>query len=92
MTTLFLGALAAVYAWTRPGPAPLLPAAGEEQEIRAANVRSHVEFLAHDALLGRKSGSRDEAIAAAYVGATLRRWGVEPAGDPGRGGRTFLQV
>jgi Peptidase family M28 len=32
---------------------------------------------------GRQSGSRDEWIAAAYIGAQLRRWGIEPLGDDG---------
>src|SRR5437879_10657375 len=51
--------------------------------ITEASVRSHMEFLASDALNGRGSGTRDEWIAAAYIGAQLRRWGIEPLGDEG---------
>lgn len=51
--------------------------------ITEASVRGHLEFLAGDALNGRGSGTRDEWIAAAYIGAQLRRWGVEPLGDDG---------
>lgn len=46
-------------------------------------MKSHLEFLAGDALNGRGSGSRDEWIAAAYVAAHMRRWGLEPLGDDG---------
>ncbi len=40
-------------------------------------------FLASDALNGRGSGTRDEWIAASYIGSQLQRWGVEPLGDAG---------
>lgn len=42
-----------------------------------------MEFLAGDALNGRGSGTRDEWIAAAYIGAHMRRLGLEPMGDAG---------
>jgi hypothetical protein len=51
--------------------------------INEASVRSHMEFLASDALNGRGSGTRDEWIAAAYLAAQMRKWGVEPLGDDG---------
>ena len=51
--------------------------------ITEASVRAHMEFLAGDALNGRGSGTRDEWIAAAYIGSQLRRWGIEPLGDDG---------
>lgn len=47
------------------------------------SVRAHMEFLASDALDGRGSGTRDEHIAATYVGARLRSYGLEPMGDAG---------
>jgi hypothetical protein len=56
--------------------------------VTEASVRGHMEFLASDALSGRGSGTRDEWIAATYVAAQLRRWGIEPLGD--RGG--YLQA
>jgi peptidase M28-like protein len=40
-------------------------------------------FLAADALNGRGSGTRDEWIAATYIGSQLERWGIEPLGDAG---------
>ena len=52
-------------------------------EITEASVRSHMEFLASDALNGRGSGTRDEWIAASYLSAQMRKWGLEPLGDAG---------
>ena len=46
-------------------------------------MRSHMEFLASDAMNGRGSGTRDEWIAAAYLAAQMRKWGLEPLGDDG---------
>ena len=42
-----------------------------------------MEFLASDALNGRGSGTRDEWIAATYIAAQFRGWGLEPIGDAG---------
>ena len=47
------------------------------------SVRSHMEFLASDALAGRGSGTRDEWIAATYIAAQMRRFGLEPLGGDG---------
>ncbi|HEX6976484.1 MAG TPA: M20/M25/M40 family metallo-hydrolase [Vicinamibacterales bacterium] len=57
--------------------------AQKASNISEASVRSHMEFLASDALNGRGSGTRDEWIAAAYIASQLRRWGIEPLGDNG---------
>ena len=48
-----------------------------------ASLRAHVEFLASDALNGRGSGTRDERIAAEYVGNHFRRLGFAPADSSG---------
>ena len=40
-------------------------------------------FLASDALNGRGSGTRDEWIAAEYLGSRMLGWGLEPLGDAG---------
>jgi hypothetical protein len=40
-------------------------------------------FLAGDAMNGRGSGTRDEWIAASYLGAQMQQWGLEPLGDNG---------
>ncbi len=57
--------------------------AQKARDISDASVRSHMEFLASDALNGRGSGTRDEWLAATYIAAQLRRWGIEPLGDGG---------
>jgi hypothetical protein len=49
--------------------------------ITETSVRAHLEFLASDALNGRGSGTRDEWLAAEYIGSQLRLWGLEPFGD-----------
>jgi len=59
------------------------PAALVASPIAEAAVRGHMAFLASDALNGRASGSRDEWIAAAYLGAQMQAWGLEPLGDAG---------
>jgi Zn-dependent M28 family amino/carboxypeptidase len=51
--------------------------------VSEASVRAHLEFLASDALNGRGSGTRDEQIAAEYVGAQFRRLGFKPGGAGG---------
>lgn len=45
---------------------------------REQAIRAHMEMLAGDALQGRRSGTRDEWIAAEYVASQLRQWGIEP--------------
>ncbi|MCI0356728.1 MAG: M20/M25/M40 family metallo-hydrolase [Acidobacteria bacterium] len=51
--------------------------------LRERSVRAHLEFLAADALRGRGSGSRDELVAATYVAAQLRQYGLQPLGEEG---------
>ena len=55
-------------------PIPVETASKAESRITEASVLGHLEFLAGDALNGRGSGTRDEWIAATYIGAQLRRW------------------
>jgi hypothetical protein len=64
-------------------PAAVETASKPASRITEASVRSHMEFLASDALNGRGSGTRDEWIAATYIGSQMRRWGIEPLGDDG---------
>ena len=59
------------------------PRGDKAEVITETSVRAHMTFLAGDALNGRGSGTRDEWIAAAYIGAQMRRWGIEPLGDNG---------
>src|SRR5215208_8524266 len=46
-------------------------------------VRAHLEFLADDALEGRRPGTRGGELAAKYIAAQFERLGLEPAGDSG---------
>lgn len=46
-------------------------------------LRSHLEFLASDALEGRGTGARGGRLAASYVAAQFERLGLEPAGENG---------
>ena len=46
-------------------------------------LRSHTEFLADDALEGRRPGTRGGKLAARYIAAEFQRMGLKPAGDSG---------
>jgi Zn-dependent M28 family amino/carboxypeptidase len=46
-------------------------------------VRAHLEFLADDALEGRRPGTRGGELAAKYIAAQFQRLGLEPVGDSG---------
>jgi Zn-dependent M28 family amino/carboxypeptidase len=46
-------------------------------------MRRHVEYLASDALEGRGTGTRGEALATAYVAQLFESFGLEPAGTNG---------
>ena len=58
-----------------------------QSTITERSVAAHEMFLASDALQGRGSATRDEAIAAAYVGSEFHSYGLTPA--PGMTG--YLQ-
>lgn len=70
--------IAALYGQSAKPTAP-----GQNWTVRPEWVRSHEEFLASDALQGRGSGTRDEWVAATYIGSELREFGVEPAAEDG---------
>ena len=61
---------------------PALPESADQPEI-ARSVRTHMDYLAGDALGGRGSGTPQERQAADYVGEELKRYGVVAAGDSG---------
>jgi Tol biopolymer transport system component len=56
-----------------PAPAPLL-----SPEIKADDIRTHVEYLASDALEGRKTGEPGARKAAEYLAAQLESLGLDP--------------
>jgi len=59
--------------------------------ITADELLAHVRFLADDRLEGRMTGEKGCEEAAQYVAATFAEIGLEPGGDRGLIGRTFLQ-
>jgi hypothetical protein len=64
-------------------PAPPKPAFGNTDGITAEQLRNHLEFIASDELEGRDTPSRGLDIAALYIAAHLKRFGIKPAGDNG---------
>jgi aminopeptidase YwaD len=68
--------------------AALASPAVAQSTITERSVAAHEAFLASDALQGRGSATRDEAIAAAYVASEFQSYGLKPA--PGMGG--YLQA
>lgn len=64
-------------------------AAGEfNVHVNSHAIRAHAEFLASDLLEGRAAGSRGYDLAAAYVAAQFRQFGLAPLGD----GDSYLQA
>jgi hypothetical protein len=65
----------------------LLPAVAEQQKKVAFDGQAAfdiVKVLSTDAMLGRKSGEPGGQMAADYITAKLKEWGVDPAGPNGR--------
>src|SRR5262245_33992772 len=53
-------------------------------DIRAADLRAHIAFLASDELQGREAGTRFNDIAACYVAREFERLGLMRVCDQGR--------
>ena len=69
---------------TATSPRTVEPVASTtDLEVLQRRIDAHLRFLASDALNGRGSGTRDEWIAATYIGAQLAALGLEPMGDDG---------
>ena len=64
-------------------PAAKSPVRVAQQKVCSACIQAHEEFLASDAMQGRGSGTHDELVAATYIAAELRAYGIAPAGDNG---------
>src|SRR5215217_5975158 len=64
-------------------PAPSRDGATVARAVDSRIVRAHLEFLADDALEGRRPGTRGGELAAKYIAAQFERLGLEPAGDSG---------
>jgi Zn-dependent M28 family amino/carboxypeptidase len=64
--------------------APVTPTAARvAAAVDSTVLRAHLEFLADDALEGRRPGTRGGDIAAKYIAAQFQRLGLQPAGDSG---------
>lgn len=72
--------LAAVEDLTAQTPAQAARVAGA---VDPKVLRAHLEFLADDALEGRRPGTRGGELAAKYIATQFERMGLEPVGDSG---------
>lgn len=52
-------------------------------EPSAANLKSHIEYLASDSLQGRRTGTEGERLAAAYIANAFEAIGLQPKGTNG---------
>ena len=69
---------------TAQQPAPVArPADRVAAAVDTTVLRAHLEFLADDALEGRRPGTRGGKLAARYIAAQFQRLGLQPAGDSG---------
>ena len=59
--------------------APALRAQDTSPEITAAELTTHIKYLASDALEGRGSGSKGNQQAALYIEGLLQKYGINPA-------------
>ncbi len=81
-TALLLGGCAS-RSTAPPAAAPVVSAPALDMPLLERRIAAHMQFLASDALNGRGSGTRDEWIAATYIGSQLAALGLEPMGDDG---------
>ena len=66
-----------------PGRSAGIPQTQTSPAITAADIRSHVEYLASEQLQGRLTGTEGEIKATAYVADHFKKLGIEPGGDRG---------
>jgi Zn-dependent M28 family amino/carboxypeptidase len=64
-------------------PAGNQAAASVARAVDSKVLRAHLEFLADDALEGRRPGTRGGDLTAKYIAAQFARLGLEPAGESG---------
>ena len=50
-------------------------------DIRASDIRQHIEFLASEQMQGRRSGTAGEQRATQYIASVLESIGLQPGGD-----------
>jgi Zn-dependent M28 family amino/carboxypeptidase len=86
LTRLGATMLAAFISVTAAAQQPAAKSSGASRVAQAVDahvLRAHLEFLADDALEGRRPGTRGGDLAAKYIAAQFERLGLEPAGDSG---------
>jgi Zn-dependent M28 family amino/carboxypeptidase len=83
LSLILLVCCSSVPAWAQQRPSTAPAAARVAQAVDGKVMRAHLEFLADDALEGRKPGTRGGELAAKYIAAQFERLGLEPAGDSG---------
>lgn len=59
------------------------PTLADDALTRTERLRSLLGTLAHDSMMGRRTGTPGAAMAARFVAAELERYGVRPAGEDG---------
>lgn len=52
-------------------------------ETDLETIKAHINFLAHDQLKGRETGSRGHEIASLYIASQFQQYGLLPKGDNG---------
>ena len=65
------------------GGGVLLAAKSHTPKIDAQRIRQHVKYLSSDALEGRGTGQKGGDLAADYIAAQFKRYGLKPAGENG---------
>jgi Zn-dependent M28 family amino/carboxypeptidase len=83
LLTLTLLSLPAAGAISQQTPTATSAASRVAAAVDSNSLRAHLDFLADDALEGRRPGTRGADLAAKYIAAQFRRLGLEPAGDSG---------
>lgn len=63
------------------------PPRGGVDSINQADLKEWLTYIASDELMGRATYSEGLGLAAGYISAQLKEWGVKPAGENG----TFIQ-
>src|SRR5829696_4611980 len=83
LLTLALLSLPAASAISQQTPTAGSAASRVAAAVDSNSLRAHLDFLADDALEGRRPGTRGAELAAKYIAAQFRRLGLEPAGEEG---------
>lgn len=88
---IFIPSLAALlFSTIAQAQAPLTvskPVTAALEQVKPADIKVHIAYLADDRLLGRQAGTPGYQMAVDYVARQLKALGVQPAGEGG----TYIQ-